>query len=407
MNGVRMSYLVASVGGVGFFGLSMLLLGVWPGRVLEDETRRLSPAHPLPLSDSEQRGRQIYSREGCAYCHTQQIRFVPVDVKRFGAPTQAWETRFDFPHLWGTRRIGPDLSREGQVRSEDWHFAHLYAPRSIVRDSVMPAYPSLFDGGADRPRQAARDLVTYLQSLGRARELAGPEAEARLHDAAAPIHDMPMHDKPMVNATELNAHPARARHEGPTPVLASTPVTAQGKDLYARNCGGCHGERGAGDGPGASTLRPRPANLAAHHYAWDHLSSTLEHGVPGTAMSAWRDLPLVDRAAIAAVVQSWEDKLPQPNVPQGTLELGRKVYAANCAQCHGPNGAGDGSAARKIRIRPASLRAARPSVAIAVRALREGVEGTPMAPWTGRLSEAELMAVVYAIRDFQPSEPKP
>jgi cytochrome c oxidase cbb3-type subunit I/II len=61
-----MSYLVAGVGGLGFFVMSVLLLGVWPGRVLEDQTRRMSPDHPLDLTASERRGRAIYSREGCA-----------------------------------------------------------------------------------------------------------------------------------------------------------------------------------------------------------------------------------------------------------------------------------------------------------------------------------------------------
>ena len=92
---LRMSYLVASVAGVLFFAMSVVLLGIWPGRVLENETRVMSPAHPLGLSVSEQRGRDIYSREGCAYCHTQQVRYLHSDMSRFGAPTLAWETRFD------------------------------------------------------------------------------------------------------------------------------------------------------------------------------------------------------------------------------------------------------------------------------------------------------------------------
>src|SRR5271169_5580595 len=160
---LRMSYLVAVVAGLGFFALSVLVLGVWPGRVLEEQTRRMSPEHPLALTPGEQRGRVIYGREGCAYCHTQQVRYLRADIARFGAPTLAWETRFDYPHLWGTRRIGADLAREGGTRSEDWHLAHLYAPRNVVADSVMPAYPSLFDGSPDRPRQEARDLVGYLE----------------------------------------------------------------------------------------------------------------------------------------------------------------------------------------------------------------------------------------------------
>ncbi len=141
-----MSYLAAGVGGLGFFAMSVLLLGVWPGRVLEKQIQGTSPDHPLPLTASEKRGRVIYGREGCAYCHTQQIRYLPADVARFGAATLAWETIFDYPHLWGTRRIGPDLSREGSVRSADWQLSHLYAPRSVVTDSVMPAFPWLFDG---------------------------------------------------------------------------------------------------------------------------------------------------------------------------------------------------------------------------------------------------------------------
>ena len=78
---LRMSYLVAGLGGVGFFGMSILLLGVWPGRALEEQIHETQPEHPPGLTASEQRGRVIYGREGCAYCHTQQIRYLDNDVK--------------------------------------------------------------------------------------------------------------------------------------------------------------------------------------------------------------------------------------------------------------------------------------------------------------------------------------
>jgi len=174
-----MSYLVASIAGVAFFAMSVVLLGYWPKRVLDEQTRDMGPEYVLELSTSARRGRAIYSREGCAYCHTQQVRYLAADRARFGAPTLAWETRLDYPHLWGTRRIGPDLSRAAGTRSDDWHYTHLFAPRSVVPQSVMPAYARLFDGAPDRPRQEARDLVAYLNTLGLARELAGPEGEAR------------------------------------------------------------------------------------------------------------------------------------------------------------------------------------------------------------------------------------
>ena len=121
--------------------MSILLLGVWPGRALEEQIRKTSPEHPLALTASEPRGRKIYAREGCAYCHTQQIRYVASDVARFGRATLAWETIFDYPHLWGTRRIGPDLSREASVRSADWQLSHLYAPRSWWRIRSCRRFP--------------------------------------------------------------------------------------------------------------------------------------------------------------------------------------------------------------------------------------------------------------------------
>lgn len=391
---VRMSYLVAAVAGVGFFALSVFVLGVWPGRVLEEETRRMSPEHPLPLTASEQRGRTIYGREGCAYCHTQQIRFLKSDIERFGAPVLAWETRFDYPHLWGTRRIGPDLSREGSIHSADWHYSHLYSPRSVVPDSVMPSYPLFFQGGPDRPTQEARDLLAYLESLGRARELAGPEGEARMRTVSHRMEEMDL------TSPVLNANPARSRRQGEYPRLSFGNDPARGEILYRRHCAGCHGPRGEGDGPGAYGLLPRPANLAEHEYSQDRLSFVLWNGVSGTAMPAWRDLPVQDLASLAGFVRQFYAPRTEPELPGQVLELGAKVYAGHCAQCHGEEGAGDGSAVRELRMVPASFAGARPSFAVSLRAIRSGVEGTPMAPWTGKLSEAELSAAAYFVRGF-------
>lgn len=395
---IRMSYLVASIAGVAFFAMSVALLGIWPGRVLENQMRSMSPAHPLSLTLSEQRGRVIYSREGCAYCHTQQVRYLHSDLIRFGAPTLAWETRFDYPHLWGTRRIGPDLARESATHSEDWHFAHLYDPRNIVADSIMPAYPSLFEGSGDRPRQEARDLVAYLETLGRARELAAPEGEAHARAACnCPTDEMA---QMAFHAAALNVNPAKARRQGPVPRLPAEADLALGQQLYLRNCASCHGTRGEADGPGALALHPRPANLAGHEYTVDRLSADMSDGVVGTAMPAWRDLPADDLAAIARVVQGFHVAQKEPTLPANIIELGTRVYTANCVQCHGERGGGDGSAVAELRIPPADFRGSRPSIPESLRALRNGVEGTEMAPWTARLNEAELSAVAYYVRGF-------
>jgi cbb3-type cytochrome oxidase cytochrome c subunit len=335
----------------------------------------------LHYTASEQRGRRIYSREGCAYCHTQQIRYLDRDTARFGAPTLAWETQFDFPHLWGTRRIGPDLSREGAVRPEDWQFSHLYAPRSVVADSVMPPYAALFDGAPDRPTQEGRDLVAYLMSLGRARDLATTDAA-------------------------LNNNPAKARREGPFPALAVVKASPEGERLMQQNCQSCHGRDADGKGPGAAGLQPKPRDLASHEYTTARLSRVLWNGVAGTAMPAWRDFSDADRSRLAAQVRALHDARPEPDIPASTLELGRTVYKDRCAQCHGENGGGDGSAAKEQRIAPADFRTGRPSIAASLSAVRDGVPGTPMAPWSGKLSEAEVSAVAYYVRTFYAGDPQ-
>jgi mono/diheme cytochrome c family protein len=394
---LRMSYLVASVAGVVFFALSVALLGVWPARVLETQSKAMGPEYVAELSPSARRGRQVYSREGCAYCHTQQVRYLHADMARFGAPTLAWETGADTPHLWGTRRIGPDLSRAAGTRPQDWHLAHLFSPRAVVPDSVMPPYRALFDGAADRPRQEALDLVAYLETLGRARELGGAEGEARAREGCnCPDDEMGQ----MAFGGTLNTHPARARRTHEAPSLPLVNDLPRGQQLFARHCATCHGATGAGDGAGGATLRPRPAKLAAHDYSTVRLADVLWNGVAGAAMPAWRDQRPEDLAAIAQAVRALAVPQQEPVLTPEQEELGTRVYAANCAQCHGPGGDGNGTAAAELAINPASFRRQRPTVEHAVEVLRNGIEGSPMAPWTPRLSEPEILAVAEYVRRF-------
>ena len=398
-----MAYLVASVAGVTFFLLSVALLGYWPKQVLDRQTRAMGPTYVLELGPSARRGRAIYAREGCAYCHTQQVRYLEADLARFGAPTLAWETRLDYPHLWGTRRIGPDLSRAGGTRSDDWHFAHLFAPRAVVSQSVMPAYPRLFDGAPNRPRQEARDLVAYLNTLGRARELAGPEGEAHAREACNCDDNEMMQ---MAFHGTLNAHPARAHRERDAPALPDGDLN-RGRQLYTVHCASCHGVRGEGDGAAAAGLLPIPTNLAEHNYAPERIASALWNGVAGTAMPAWRDHPLDDLAALVAAVRvlgasqvagGGQVSGTEPALPETLLELGRRVYRDNCVQCHGERGDGTGSAAASLAIAPSDLTRQRPTLARTVATLRDGIPGTPMAPWTTRLADAELIAVAQYVR---------
>jgi len=96
------------------------------------------PYEPLRLI-----GRDIYIREGCVGCHSQQIRMLQSEVQRYGPYSLAAESVYDHPFLWGSKRTGPDLARVGQRYSDEWHRIHLRDPRAVVPESNMPSYPWL------------------------------------------------------------------------------------------------------------------------------------------------------------------------------------------------------------------------------------------------------------------------
>jgi len=98
-----------------------------------------------PLTALQQEGKDIYIREGCNVCHTQMVRPLRAEVERYGHYSVAGEYVYDHPHLWGSKRTGPDLHRVGGKYSDEWHRAHLFNPRDVVPDSNMPAFPWLFE----------------------------------------------------------------------------------------------------------------------------------------------------------------------------------------------------------------------------------------------------------------------
>ena len=130
------------------------------------------------------------------------------------------------------------------------------------------------------------------------------------------------------------------------------------------------------------------------------LSDALWNGVAGTAMQAWRDHPVEDLAALAGVVRGFSSTATDTALTPTLIELGERVYAENCVQCHGVDAGGAGTAADEIRVAPTDFRRQRPSLTESLRALRTGIDGTPMAPWTDRLSEAELLSVAQYVRSF-------
>lgn len=189
-NGLTMAILTTiavSIGGI---------VEIVPLFFLKDTVPPLEGVKPYTALALE--GRDIYIREGCVGCHSQMIRPFRAETERYGPYSKPAESRYDHPFLWGSKRTGPDLARVGAKYPDSWHVAHMKDPRSVVPESVMPAYPWLeqtkLDGSMIQKKmmvmhslgvpyteadigQAPLDvagkteldaLIAYLQSLGTA-----------------------------------------------------------------------------------------------------------------------------------------------------------------------------------------------------------------------------------------------
>jgi len=165
------------------YGILAVLMGVVPGIVLSNTP---PTSGSRPYTPQEQRGRDVYVSEGCAYCHTQNVRPLKQDLV-FGRPSIGGDYTYDTPELLSDHRNGPDLTNIGNRQpSETWQYIHLWNPRAVVQDSIMPRYTWLFtvkpkadpndiavpippafgpSHGTIVATREAQDLVAYLKSL--------------------------------------------------------------------------------------------------------------------------------------------------------------------------------------------------------------------------------------------------
>jgi cytochrome c oxidase cbb3-type subunit I/II len=146
----------------------------------------VKPYTPLELA-----GRDIYVGEGCYNCHSQMIRPILAETKRYGEYSKPGEFIYDRPFQWGSRRIGPDLAREGGKQSHLWHLMHMIEPTNTTPGSIMPAYAHLaenklnFKGIPDRVHAAAYLGAPYEKELTDSEAMARAQASQIADDIVA------------------------------------------------------------------------------------------------------------------------------------------------------------------------------------------------------------------------------
>ena len=237
---------------VSFLGFLILSLGVavFPAYQMQENTAPLPEMEPM--TEAELNGLHLFIEEGCVACHTQQVRSIAMDKtwgKRPSIPSDYYysKQRMDIwrqsPSLLGSERTGPDLTNIGQRQpSEDWHLLHLYNPRMVVKESIMPSYPWLFEEKSvpaqedkvlavpdeyvkkDAKIVATRDaldLVAYLQSLKQAPLTSGQ-----------PVEFIPSTRKKLEEADSK-----QNTQDGQLP---------DGQALYTATCAACHQAEGTG-----------------------------------------------------------------------------------------------------------------------------------------------------------------
>jgi cytochrome c oxidase cbb3-type subunit 2 len=225
------------------------MMAVWPGTELSN-----LPAGPgvEPLTALQSEGRDVYVANGCSYCHTQQVRPLDED-KVFGRPSAPGDFKYQTPELLGSERTGPDLTNIGvRQPSSVWQYIHLYNPRAVVPESIMPSFGWLFEvldqappgvtpvplprsyaptRGVVVPAHTAEALIAYLASLKQP-SWAGSEASS---------------------ATAAAGTASAAAHENPTASRGAQEPdgfdAAKGAALYTANCSACH-QAGGGGLPG-------------------------------------------------------------------------------------------------------------------------------------------------------------
>ncbi len=297
----------------------------------------------VPLSDEALAGRQIFTANGCVYCHSGYAR--PQDhfvgayylYPRVAEPGDYWEGAAS-PNLLGTARTGPDLFNEGGQHPDGWHDAHYFSPRAVNPFSIMPRFNFLSDeehrqlvafnqgsGGKDAlvryaAVQVGHDLMAANMTATTVEEQF-PTLVRQLRDEGVFVDDgTPMDASPWglpwKPAWHINSF-ERGYWETNNPLPITQQNLMRGKTVFLERCVGCHGITGDGQGVGAQFLTPNPFNFQARQMAGIGDSPGMYYhriltAGPGTAMENF--------GTRLSVEDIWRVVMFLRTIPNGSLD---------------------------------------------------------------------------------------
>jgi cytochrome c oxidase cbb3-type subunit 2 len=429
------------------YAILAILMGVLPGVWLS----QVPPTPGLkPLTPVEARGRDIYVSEGCYYCHTQQVRPLSGDGP-FGRPSAPGDYAYQTPELLGSERNGPDLSNVGvRQASTVWQYIHLFEPRAVVPQSIMPAYPWLFRVVDKAPQ--GEQPVPLPAAFAPANGVVVPSEEGK-----ALVAYLLSLKQPRIT---LAAAPGGAAAPAPAATGEAGFDAEKGATLFANHCASCHGADGKGVAGAFPPLAGDPIVNAADPV--EHVSTVL-HGAQGRTIggqtytaampgfaeqlsdadiadiidherTSWGNHgPLVNRATVAAVRLNKPPPAPAPATTGASGALGAaatgspaptaagasrteggaaakpanfdaaqgaKLYADTCAACHGAEGKGVAGAFPPLAGDPVVNAA---DAAEHIDTVLHGAQGrtingqtyaSPMPPFAGQLSDPQIADII-------------
>lgn len=455
---------IALLGGVACYFFAFLLIVMAPAWVTDAQEPYViehvsgDRVRVPEYTAEEAAGREVYAKQVCWHCHSQFIRPVNDENLRWGPVTQAGESMVDRPHLFGTRRIGPDLSREGLMRINDWHIAHFYNPRYTVPQSVMPNFPWLFapyhkaaaiqgyiarldtDGDGiispkfDRAELWTKDDLAALKSPdldnGGVLMPDGKQGESQAELAAyvdrytesnrgdGLVSDYDARPRNTQALDDLIAYMQRLGTAiGPwrKPISTDTPFRTNAPPMWGVDEFSFGSFQVFGD-DGKPVIGPdgRPQREAGTTYVADGVMpkrarEARAYGVAWDALDeAGREDVRFLQEEYTARMAAWRKANPQWDL---RLTRGKQLYDQHCVGCHGEQGRGNGPAAQFQLTRPRDFTVAKyryrstqagnlPLDGDLYRSLWQGLPGSTMPSWR-ELPEEHLWYLVDYVKHFQ------